>query len=182
MNDYYYTTAPEAVGITFALIYLLMILFILAFCLAMYLLTAIPTYSLAKKHGVQNPWLAFIPFIFFYTCAYLLAEIPGKKPLFLLGDNLVFKDRRISFWISVAAAIVFLPATYLFHYGYLRDLLYLYEADEEKARNKAILVSVLDFLLTGGIAKVVILFQLIKAEPLAEPPADRPLPEKALTF
>lgn len=182
MNDYYYSAAPDVATGVVLIAYLAVILFVLVFCLAMYLLNAIPTYALAKRHGVQNPWLAFIPVISFYTCAYLLSEIPGQRPLLLLSDNVAFKSRRTSFWVSVVAAFVFVPATYLFLYGYLRDLLYLYEADEEKARTKALLVSLLDYFLTGGIAKVVVLFMLMKAEPLANPPADRPIPEKALTF
>lgn len=180
MNDVYYTT--ESASILITIIYLFIIVVSMIFALAVYLMDAIPLYSLAKKHGRPMPWLAFIPFIGYYCRTYVLADILDKKPLRLVGDNIVMKDRFVSFWISVAAGFLVPPLHYFFRYAYLRDFLYLYEADREKARNKALIVTILDALLTGGIARSVILIGKIKAAPLAVVPEEAPIPEKAWVF
>ncbi len=51
----------EAFGVTFLLIYLFYFLIIGLVSLATYVLTSWGTYSIAKRRGIRNPWLAWIP-------------------------------------------------------------------------------------------------------------------------
>ena len=51
----------EAFGVTFLLIYLFYFLIIGLASLATYVLTSWGTYSIAKRRGIRNPWLAWIP-------------------------------------------------------------------------------------------------------------------------
>lgn len=176
MSDMYYTA--ESAGITFMIVYLMIILVALTVAAAIYVLTCIPLFQLAKKHGHARPWFAFVPF----ANTWLLADLGGKKPLFLLGDNVVIKDRFVSVIVLVVVSIFVAPVWGLFFYAYLRDVLYLYEADHAKARNTAMIVSLLDLFLTGGLARAVILFTKIKEEPVAVAVENPPIPEKAFVF
>ena len=51
----------EAFGVTFLLIYLFYFLIIGLVSLATYVLTSWGTYSIAKRRGIRNPWMAWIP-------------------------------------------------------------------------------------------------------------------------
>ena len=177
MNDMYYTT-ESAAGLAFLFIYLLVVFVVLVLILAVYLLTAVPVFKLAQKQGHDRPWLAFIPF----ASTWLFAELGGKKPLFLLGDNVVIKDRFVSAIICMIAWYVFAPIAQLMTYAYLRDILYLYDEDHRKARNTAMILSLLDVFLTGGIARGVYLIMLLKKTPVAAAVDNPPIPEKAFSF
>lgn len=177
MDPFYYHTETAA-GLTLVIVYLVVFLFILALCLAVYLFTAIPLFKLAQKHGHARPWYAFIP----YASTWLLADLGGQKPLFLLGDNVVFKDRLVSVVVGAIACFLFTPIWALFYYAYLRDLLYLYEADPKKARDTALLISLLDLFLTGGLARAIYLILLLKKTPVAVAVDNPPIPDKAFTF
>lgn len=51
----------EAFGVTFLLIYLFYFLIIGLVSLATYVLTSWGAYSIAKRRGIRNPWMAWIP-------------------------------------------------------------------------------------------------------------------------
>lgn len=51
----------EAFGVTFLLFYLFYFLIVGLVGLATYVLTSWGTYSIAKRRGIHNPWLAWIP-------------------------------------------------------------------------------------------------------------------------
>ncbi len=177
MSDLAYSTQTFTPFLIFA-VYLITFLAVFALLLAVYLLTAIPMFKLAKKHGFSRPWFAFVPFV----STWLFAAISGEKPLFLLGDNVVIKDRFVSAVICILSAYIFTPISHLMHYAYLRDLLYLYEADQKKARNTAMIISLVDLLLTSGLARAVLLITLVRKTPAFAAADNPPIPEKAFVF
>lgn len=70
-----------------------------------FILEAIPLYKLAKKTDRDRPWLAFIPIFGKYFRLYVLTDIPGKKPLYLLDDKIKIENRFLSFWYYVGIVI-----------------------------------------------------------------------------
>ncbi len=51
----------EAYGILFLIVYMLVLLASLAFGIASYVLGSLGYFTIAKRRGVKNPWLAWIP-------------------------------------------------------------------------------------------------------------------------
>ena len=72
----------DAVGITILLIYLIVLLVWGLVSLAGYILKGIGMYTIAKRRGMDYPWLACVPF----ARAYLQGE---------LGGEIVLKDKKI---------------------------------------------------------------------------------------
>ena len=72
----------DAVGITILLIYLIVLLVWGLVSLAGYILKGIGMYTIAKRRGMDYPWLAYVPF----ARAYLQGE---------LGGEIVLKDKKI---------------------------------------------------------------------------------------
>ncbi|MCP1102369.1 magnesium-transporting ATPase (P-type) [Aequitasia blattaphilus] len=68
-----YQTETDQVLITVLLIYLGVIFFALIIGLASYLFKSIGMYTMGKRKGIQNAWLAFIP----YGRTYFLGELSG---------------------------------------------------------------------------------------------------------
>lgn len=71
----------DAVGITILLIYLIVLLVWGLVSLAGYILKGIGMYTIAKRRGMDYPWLAYVPF----ARAYLQGE---------LGGEIVLKDKK----------------------------------------------------------------------------------------
>ncbi len=77
----------------------------------------------------------------------------------------------IGWIISMFAVILaFVPAVCLgfMDYAYLRDALDLFKEDKQSNKTTSIVVTLLDYLVTSGIAKIVVLFTLLKREPLPQ--------------
>ena len=84
-DGYSYETTVSggnAVGITILLIYLIVLLVCGLVSLAGYILKGIGMYTIAKRRGMDYPWLAYVPF----ARAYLQGE---------LGGEIVLKDKKI---------------------------------------------------------------------------------------
>ena len=64
----------DAVGITILLIYLIVLLVWGLVSLAGYILKGIGMYTIAKRRGMDYPWLAYVPF----ARAYLQGELGGE--------------------------------------------------------------------------------------------------------
>ena len=71
--------------------------------LVVYVFQAIPLFKISKKMGRKAAWLVWlfwVPFIGGYFSTYVLADIPGDRPVKLLG-NFMIKSRKMSFWIHL---------------------------------------------------------------------------------
>ncbi len=75
-------------------------------------------------------------------------------------------------WILSMFGVILalLPAICLgfMDYAYLRDALDIFKEDKQSNKTTSIIVTLLDFLVTSGIARIVILFTLLKREPIPE--------------
>ena len=74
--------------------------------LLLYVLEAIPVYKLAKKMGMQNAWLAWVPIYGSYFRFYVLSEMAGNKPLVILKNKFKFENRKTAFWIYVGVSLL----------------------------------------------------------------------------
>ncbi|MBQ8182330.1 MAG: hypothetical protein IJ025_00325 [Clostridia bacterium] len=162
-----------------------------------FILEAIPVYLIAKKHGRKSALLAFVPFFSTYFKLYVLSDIAGDKPLKLLGDKLEIKNRKLSVWVyigidlfgetliymvvallsvvitgigAVSSVLLLVPAAakVIMEYAILRDVIDIYKPNKSGNKKVAIVISVLDSLVTLGFVRIVYLYTLIKLEPLCE--------------
>lgn len=75
--------------------------------LLVFILEAIPLYKISRKMGRKSAWLvwlSWLPIVGSYLGLYVLEEIPGRKPLHLVG-KLRIESRILSFWIYVGIAV-----------------------------------------------------------------------------
>lgn len=75
--------------------------------LVVFILEAIPLYKISRKMGRKSAWLvwlSWLPIVGSYLGLYVLEEIPGRKPLHLVG-KLSIESRMLSFWIYVGIAV-----------------------------------------------------------------------------
>ena len=162
-----------------------------------YILSAYPLYKLAKKLNRPYAWLAWIPIFSLYCRTYVLCDLAGDKELVIIPDKLVIKDRKMSFWIFVGISVLggaivgtisaflslipiigilltivlaFVPMTCLgfMEYAYLRDVLDIFKENKQSNKTTSIIVTVLDKLVSSGIARIIVLFTLLKLEPVAQ--------------
>ncbi len=56
-----------AFGVVFLIIYILMYIFMIAFSIAQYMLQSLGIYTIAKRRGIDKPWLAWIPYASVWT-------------------------------------------------------------------------------------------------------------------
>ena len=78
--EYSYNISPEptdAVVMGILSIYLIILLVCLVFYLVSYILKAVGVYTMAKRQGMDYPWLAFVPF----ARTYLQGELAGSITL-----------------------------------------------------------------------------------------------------
>ena len=54
-------SAEDTVGLSFLIVYLVMMLFYSAFGILSYVLTSLGSYTIASRRGIKNAWLAWIP-------------------------------------------------------------------------------------------------------------------------
>jgi len=57
------------------LLILLFILLVFLLLIAIFIVTEIPVYKMAKNAGFPHPWLAFVP----YACSYVMFALPHKE-------------------------------------------------------------------------------------------------------
>ena len=77
----------------------------------------------------------------------------------------------IGYLISMLGSILYLipvVACAFFEYAYLKDVLDLFKADKKSNNTAAIVITVLDSLVTGGIARLIWLYTLWGKTPLPE--------------
>ncbi len=185
-------------AITGVVLTILIIVMIVAFVLStiVYVLSAFPLYKLAKKLDRPYAWLAWIPIVGTYFRTYVLCDLAGDKELVIIPDKIVIKDRKMSFliylgivilgsaivgtiigilslipiigWFSYILAFAPIVCAGFMEYAYLRDVLDIFKEDKQSNKTTSIIVTVLDCLVTYGIARIVILFTLLKREPIAQ--------------
>ncbi len=165
------------------------------FNLAVWILEAIPVYSISKKLGRPYAWLAWVPVFGAEFRLWVLCDMPANKPVVLFQNKGILRNRTSSFWIYLAIAYlgaavistlvavisVFIPvigslsavlmliptvACAYFEYIYLRDVLDIFKPDKKSNSTNAIVVTVLDTLFTAGFARVFILYTIMKKKPL----------------
>ena len=79
-NSYDYTQSSyDDVGVWVLMIYAIVMLVVGIFSLASYIIKGIGMYTIAKRQGQENPWLAFVPFARTYLHGELAGEIALKE-------------------------------------------------------------------------------------------------------
>lgn len=161
-----------------------------------YVVGGIPVYSIAKKTNTEGAILAWVPVFTSYFRTYLLAKVPGNKPFEIFGKKIESRSNAfwiylgirlagptlITIAISIASVIpiagIFISAfgsmlylippvaTAIMEYVFLKDILDMFKEDEKSNNTAAIVVTVLDALVTGGLAQSIYLYSIIKKEPL----------------
>ncbi len=176
------------VGIIIALVSLVVSIII-------WVVEAIPIYSLAKKMGRKYALLAWVPFFGSYFRLWVISDIAANKPFTVYKEKYTIKNRNNSFLIYLAISVfgtaimssIVATATAIipvigsfsavlmlvpkltcatFEYVYLRDLLNIFKEDENSNQKTAFIVTLLDSFLTIGFARIVYLFTIMKAEPI----------------
>jgi len=110
---FYYGLGIAELGISgVVLIYTIVVALVAMVCtaitsLALFILGAIPLYRIGKK--LQRPsvwliWLSWLPVIGGYFRSYVLADIPGDKPLWLT-EKYAIENRKLSFWIMIGIGV-----------------------------------------------------------------------------
>lgn len=82
-NTYNYTTsAADSILAGILAIYFIVLLVFFLFYIISYVFKGIGMYTIAKRQGMDYPWLAFIPF----ARTYLHGELAGRISLKKKGD------------------------------------------------------------------------------------------------
>jgi len=68
--------------------------------IAVYIFTALALYTIAKRRGIKNPWLAWIP----VTQFWIIGSIADHYQQVACGK--VTKKRKILLWLQIAVAIL----------------------------------------------------------------------------
>ncbi|MDO5123836.1 MAG: hypothetical protein Q4D44_04125 [Eubacteriales bacterium] len=170
--------------ILFYILMFVMIFVIFALAIASYIVNAIAIFKLAKKHGLEYPFLAFVPVF----NIYLLTKLPGDKPFTLLGGSIKFDDRAYAFGIFAAASslasllgIIATVVAAFVNYGLLKDVLDMYSDDLEGNNKKAIIATVLDYIFTMGIIRGILLLKLTGEKKDDAKEEDTPAIEESIT-
>ena len=87
-----YTALAGAGGVL--AIFMAYIGIVLVIGLIVWILTAIPLYSMGSKAGVTNAWLAWLPIGNMYVLCML-----GGDEFSLFGDKIHFNERINAFWV-----------------------------------------------------------------------------------
>jgi len=158
----------------------------------LWILEAIPLYKLAKKTNRKRAWLAWVPILGNYFRMYVLTDIPGDKPFSIASRSI---NRNVAFWIyvgsdlfgvalvNIVVAIInfFIPVVGLLslafnlipficagfmEYIFLKDVIDTFNPNGKKYNVAAIVVTVLDNLVTLGFARLIYLYTLLKYNPV----------------
>ncbi len=162
-----------------------------------YVLSSFPVYTLAKRNGYKYAWLAWSPIFHEYFLTFVLCEASGDKPFEPNLGKFRIENRKMSFLafvlikcfgglvigsivtflsfiipglgsLSSILALVPAAACALIEYVYLRDLLDVYKEDKKSNSTTALIISVIDFILVGDLARTCYLYTLIKKKPLPD--------------
>lgn len=181
------------------LIWGVLVIGMLLILLVFHFVSAYPVYVLGKKAGCTYAWIAWIPVMGHALQTCVLCDMARNREFYLFG-NLRMQDRKKSLMLYIAMGVIlpllvlplaFIPylgtfalvilspivtlatyAAYLMEYGYLRDALDRFCEDRKNNVTAAILIVVLDLLATGGLARTVWLYTLLKKDILPEEPAE----------
>lgn len=94
--------------VTFFLLYLLVILIVSAIAIASYVLQAWSLYSIAKRRGINNPWLAWIP----VANSWLLGAIADHYRLTVHAKTTQRRKILLGLHIAVLACAIVACVTY----------------------------------------------------------------------
>lgn len=194
-NSFFSNGGAAFFGI-FMTFFFIIIAIALVLSVVMYIFSALPLYKLAKKLNRPYAWLAWIPVAGIYFRSYVLCDLAGDKELVIIKDKIVIKNRTTSFLIylgivifgtaiitTIASILMLIPiigwlsfillyipvvCAGFMDYAYLRDALDIFKEDKQSNNTTAIVVTLLDCLVTMGIARIVVLFTLLKHEPLPQ--------------
>lgn len=89
MNSYYYSDVPmdETVLVTIASIYGVVLMVAVVFGLVFYVMRSVALHTIAKRRGLNNPWLAWIP----VACDWIIGSVSDQYRYVVKGEN---KSRR----------------------------------------------------------------------------------------
>ena len=102
-NEFTYEAEGLGAGIAgfFVIIYLLVWLFSMAFCVATYVLHSIGLYTIAKRRGIHHPWLAWVP----VGSLWLLGSVSDQYQYVVKGK--IKNKRRVMLGLSIAMVAVY---------------------------------------------------------------------------
>lgn len=84
---------------------ILAVLFSALIAILLFVVEAIPVYSLSKKLDRRFSFLAWIPVFSRYLRFFILCDLAGDKPFSVFGGKLKFKSRLLAFWIYLGFAL-----------------------------------------------------------------------------
>ena len=107
-NSYdYMQSSYDDVGVWVLMIYAIVMLVVGIFSLASYIIKGIGMYTIAKRQGQENPWLAFVPFARTYLHGELAGEIALKEKkikspgIWLLAMPFVYSAVFSAFYVVI---------------------------------------------------------------------------------
>ena len=86
-------------GLFSIIVVLAVIVFTVVLSVGMFVLTGFPLYRMAKRAGIANPWLAFLPF-----GNYWIMMLLTKRPFDLFGGAIVVERRKAAGLVTLILA------------------------------------------------------------------------------
>lgn len=69
--------------------------------MVIFIIKAIPVYTLAKRKGRKRAWMAWIPIFPGYFRWYVMMDTAGDKPFQIFRGKISYQDRVMVFWVRV---------------------------------------------------------------------------------
>lgn len=115
----------ESMAIFWA-VYLVYMLVVLGLAVASYVLQALGFYTIAKRRGIRNPWMAWVP----VAEAYLLGCISDQYQYVVKGKNKcrrkILLTAEIVMWVSILLLVAFAVAVSVGYDSYVVGLVVMY--------------------------------------------------------
>lgn len=100
MSYEYSYSFDESMGIGFAIFWLIYVLVMLGFGIAAYVLRASGLYTIAKRRGIKNPWMSWVPVVDYW----LLGCISDQYQYVVKGKNK--SKRKVMLTLNIVNAVL----------------------------------------------------------------------------
>lgn len=105
MDIYRYpsTPLPDSAAVVFVMVFLVVYLLLLAFCIVAYVFESLGMYTIAKRRGIHKPWLAWVP----YGNLWILGSISDQYRYVAKGQ--VRSRRKVLLGLSIGSSVLLIP-------------------------------------------------------------------------
>ena len=145
--DYGYEMGEE-LGAVFGVFYMIYMLVVIGMGIAAYVLRASGTYAIAKRRGISNPWLSWIP----VADAWVLGSISDQFRYVTKGQ--IKSKRKILLTLNIVAVVIGVVAYVVMFAGLIGMAMEegVYLEDEALAMNQAMdmIAGMLGYVLVVG--------------------------------